>query len=422
MELQGYVFIALTLVLLGYLLPNLVRSRQLLLDSRVEDRFSGDLRILATAGTAALAGRTGTADGGTHHAQVTTRPYLHDPSRRPESSLANRPHAPAGRAPQDARALAAARAARAARVSRRAAAARRRLILTTLLLVVSVGAWAAVPLVGASWLLPVVPTLLLVMVLVLGRRTAVQALAHDKRDRAEMARLQADLREITRRAAAQRPPSRRVASAAAGRARGAEAGASADADASAAPGAAADASTSAGTSADASATPGRPADAGSLAVDRATADRASTDSVAVGRAPAGPASADRSASTDSRRDDGEDDLEAPAGTGRPDTGTDVGAPPATAAPDTAWAERGAQGASHETWTPVPVPVPSYTLKPDVPRRDVAPYADAAPDTHSAVPQRPTVASPASAAAALLEPVAVKLDLDAVLARRRAAGE
>ncbi|WP_418605668.1 hypothetical protein [Georgenia sp. SUBG003] len=73
------------------------------------------------------------------------------------------------------------------------------------------------------------------------------------------------------------------------------------------------------------------------------------------------------------------------------------------------------------WTPVPVPAPSYTLKQDVPRRDVAPFAqDPAPT--AAVPQRPTVASPASAPAPVDEPVAVTLDLDAVLARRRAAGE
>jgi hypothetical protein len=74
-----------------------------------------------------------------------------------------------------------------------------------------------------------------------------------------------------------------------------------------------------------------------------------------------------------------------------------------------------------TWTPVPVPVPSYTLKPTAPRRDVDPYVDAETET-AAVPQRPSVASPAAAAAALTEPVAVTLDLDAVLARRRAAGE
>ena len=71
---------------------------------------------------------------------------------------------------------------------------------------------------------------------------------------------------------------------------------------------------------------------------------------------------------------------------------------------------------------MPVPVPSYTLKPAAPRRDVDPYVDAPSGATAAVPQRPTVASPAAAAAALTEPVAVTLDLDAVLARRRAAGE
>lgn len=72
MEIQGYVVIALTLILLGYLLPHLVRSRQLLLDSRVEDRFSGDLRVLATAGPGASGGGSST-DPGAHHGQPTAR-------------------------------------------------------------------------------------------------------------------------------------------------------------------------------------------------------------------------------------------------------------------------------------------------------------------------------------------------------------
>jgi hypothetical protein len=41
---------------------------------------------------------------------------------------------------------------------------------------------------------------------------------------------------------------------------------------------------------------------------------------------------------------------------------------------------------------------------------------------AAVPQRPSVASPAGAQAPVEEPAALTLDLDAVLARRRAAGE
>ncbi|WP_418605337.1 hypothetical protein [Georgenia sp. SUBG003] len=96
---QGYVVVALTLILLGYLLPHVVRTRQLLLESRVEDRFSGDLRIVATAGT------PGTAPGRAVHARGHTgdaRPYLHDPARRPEAPM-NRPRARSERVTEDAR-------------------------------------------------------------------------------------------------------------------------------------------------------------------------------------------------------------------------------------------------------------------------------------------------------------------------------
>ena len=66
---------------------------------------------------------------------------------------------------------------------------------------------------------------------------------------------------------------------------------------------------------------------------------------------------------------------------------------------------------------MPVPLPTYTLKQEVPRRDVEPYADATGDDVDRVPLRPTSAAPASAA----EPVAPAFDLGSVLARRRAAG-
>ncbi len=56
---------------------------------------------------------------------------------------------------------------------RRAAAARRRLVLTILLLMASAGAWVAVSLGSARWLFAAIPTVLLVLVLVLGRRAVI---------------------------------------------------------------------------------------------------------------------------------------------------------------------------------------------------------------------------------------------------------
>ena len=66
------------------------------------------------------------------------------------------------------------------------------------------------------------------------------------------------------------------------------------------------------------------------------------------------------------------------------------------------------------WAPVPVPRPTYTLKPAAPRREPAPLAV-------------EVAAVAVGAASIEEPAAAPetsggLDLDAILARRRASGE
>lgn len=433
MEIQGYVVIALTLILLGYLLPHLVRSRQLLLDSRVEDRFSGDLRVLATAGPGASGGGSST-DPGAHHGQPAARPYLHDPARRPEAPAVNRPQARTERASEDARALAAARAARAARVSRRAAAVRRRRILTVALLLISVAAWAAVGIVAAHWAVAVGPTLLLATVLELGRRTATKSRANDRRDRAEMARLEERLRAVSQRnaaeVAARKPAARPVVPRPTAAPRTVVAS-----PAAASPGSSAAAAdprvVAAGSSAPAAdprgaATPATVAARGASTASPAVEASAAVTSLTVaGPLPTAPSS---SAQAD-------DAAVAPAGT----------EPFAQAAPERSASEAEEDGATAvvavqpdqaltpeaaratpepaSTWTPVPVPVPSYTLKPAAPRRDVDPYvSDDGDAPASAAPQRPSIASPAAAAAALSEPVAVTLDLDAVLARRRAAGE
>lgn len=76
-----------------------------------------------------------------------------------------------------------------------------------------------------------------------------------------------------------------------------------------------------------------------------------------------------------------------------------------------------------TWTPVPVPLPTYTLKQESPRRDVEPFAPAdGGDGAQRVPVRPQSTAP-SYGSVEREPqqVAQTFDLDSVLARRRAAG-
>lgn len=88
----------------------------------------------------------------------------------------------------------------------------------------------------------------------------------------------------------------------------------------------------------------------------------------------------------------------------------------------------AAAAEEPTWAPVPVPRPTYTLKPAAPRREPAPLTaeDLAPrqvdevaaegtEVDVAAEAVPAPAAPATAPSG-------GLDLDAVLARRRASGE
>jgi hypothetical protein len=75
--------------------------------------------------------------------------------------------------------------------------------------------------------------------------------------------------------------------------------------------------------------------------------------------------------------------------------------------------------SADSWTPVPVPRPTYTLKPAVRREEPAPLVVDVPET-VAEPVGVPAAEPVTRPAA--EPAAHRIDLDAVLARRRAAGE
>lgn len=69
----------------------------------------------------------------------------------------------------------------------------------------------------------------------------------------------------------------------------------------------------------------------------------------------------------------------------------------------------AEATGEPTWVPVPVPVPSYTLKSEVRRPEPAPLV--LDDVHAEV-----VAEPQA------RPATGGIDLDSVLARRRAAGE
>ncbi|WP_315097622.1 hypothetical protein [uncultured Cellulomonas sp.] len=76
----------------------------------------------------------------------------------------------------------------------------------------------------------------------------------------------------------------------------------------------------------------------------------------------------------------------------------------------------------EAWSPVPVPRPTYTMKASAPRREPAPLENLEGST---AVRTPDAQSPAEAERAPLEPpveTTGSIDLNAVLAKRRAAGE
>jgi hypothetical protein len=179
----GLAALALFVLWLGYWVPYRLRHRQQLLDSRVDDRFSGGLRVLAVAGgpvgavTPSLeprrsvpllvAGPSTTDAGGGERGM---------PEVRTGRALERRPAT--GATP-------AVRASRLAMLERRAARARRRLVLTLLLTVLTAAAWTVVGLGYVVWWAGAVPTGLLAVVLALGALAARSARRADARWAAE---------------------------------------------------------------------------------------------------------------------------------------------------------------------------------------------------------------------------------------------
>ena len=112
MGFDGYAVLAILTLFFVYLLPSVIRSAQVVAEARIEDRFSTDLQIIATAGHRP------------ERVHPQGRTYIHPPrtSEHPMNTPVARTYA-AG----DQRRIAVARAARAAAASRRAAAAKRRM-------------------------------------------------------------------------------------------------------------------------------------------------------------------------------------------------------------------------------------------------------------------------------------------------------
>lgn len=354
---------------IAYLVPHKLRHRQQLLESRTDDRFSDALRVLAVTGPAGSARRrrADIARGARPDCgQVDTRVGLLTPGTgtriggtdRGRTDV-DRPHGTQDRIGADAaRRAAQLHAAHAAATARRGAAAHRRGVLAGVLLAATAVGWTVVGIAALPALAAVVPTALLVGVLVLGRHAVVQGHAAEQEWQRRIAEASAPLRE-----------------------RGAR--------------------------------PGRKG--------------------AAGRA-VRPSSTDTQVIAQVRASDGA----------------------AARGSDGVWSG----GREGDTWSPVAVPKPTYTMKAPAPRREPAPLGEVEGSTRTAparstttdrdaagmpaaaavgsasaasrtadpgvrAPDAPVVATgtvPATGAAAATGEPTGSIDLDAVLARRRASGE
>lgn len=187
-------------MLLVYALPAVADRRRLMAAARLEDRHSDRLRVLATVGDGGRRGRTSPGHPGRsarEAADRTTAPLLLPlgPESRAMSTIKPRLSEPARRA----RDLAHARSQRAARMSRRDAAKNRRTMYQVVLGLLVVAAWALVSYAGWHVTVAIVPSVLLVAVVALSVRAAGERRTLNSIDRAEIRRIDGELKGLSRR-------------------------------------------------------------------------------------------------------------------------------------------------------------------------------------------------------------------------------
>jgi hypothetical protein len=343
----------------------------------------------------------------------------------------DRPHATPERITAEAaRRSAQARAARAAASARRAAAARRRSLLAVVLLVASAGGWTAVGLLPtASLVFGIAPSALLALVLVAGRRAAVAG----KRNDEALARQIVESDEL-----AARPRSGVIRTVTAGTPAAARTAATAK-TAATAPASAA--TTAAATTAAVPAAPAVPTAPAATAPVRAStkgkaADTPSRFATESHSSPVPKVTGRAVHPSDDRTevfqaivaDQGEKGAAARHVTGQvPVVAERVTSPAAaaTAVASSAVAAMAAGVSEYDGWAPVPAPRPTYAMKPAAPHREPIPLGEVEGSTSV----RPAAAAPAEAAPddELVTPqppaeVSASIDLNAVLAKRRASGQ
>ncbi|WP_251150528.1 hypothetical protein [Cellulosimicrobium sp. Marseille-Q4280] len=430
---SGIVALAVVLLWLGYYVPHRVQHRQQLLEARTEDRFSGALRVLSVAGrglgtperlvptldgTLAVAaaptggGRAllGSAPGatqrttgtegtaGTTSTTSTARSDRSDGRTHDEvedaMEISGSASSPRGAVPDVGRPS----TSRLALLERRAAAARRRLALTVVLLLASVAVWVVVGLGLVAWWAGVVPTALLALVLVLGRRAVLSA---QRADAAWLAERRAEARAARGTVAGSPAAPRNVRPRVTGRAVH-------------------------GSQLSTQMIPR--VTAKDLA--RAGATAAADSAAATVATPGGSGRGTSRAGSSTPRTD---DDPAEGSSARPEKRDEV---PTTVVAGTAETTEQTEDRvpSGRAWDPVPVPRPTYTMKPTAPRREPAPLAEdetspaavrpAAAGTAAAVPMPERTAAPERAEGDAQKPSTetLGLALDEILARRRAAGQ
>ena len=186
--IEIWAVIALITVLSVYLLPLLVGRREMARRSNVQDRYSAELRVLAT-GAAAVERDDTCANSG--HAEIFRR--------RPEVRVMNRPAVRNVRALRTERELDRARQVHAQGRERRRVAASHRGIVAGVLLGVSLGAWVLGLATALPWWPALLPSALLGASMVAGRRAALASAAADRRERRRIAELEQTLVTLTGR-------------------------------------------------------------------------------------------------------------------------------------------------------------------------------------------------------------------------------
>ncbi|WP_414048420.1 type II secretion system protein [Actinomyces oris] len=188
MGIEIWAVIALITVLSVYLLPLLVGRREMARRSNVQDRYSAELRVLAT-GAAAVERDDTCANSG--HAELFRR--------RPEVRVMNRPAVRNVRALRTERELDRARQVHAQGRERRRVAASHRGIVASVLLGVTLGAWVLGLVTALPWWPALLPSALLGASMVAGRRAALASAAADRRECRRIAELEQTLVTLTGR-------------------------------------------------------------------------------------------------------------------------------------------------------------------------------------------------------------------------------